>query len=140
MTSEQESLKKILENKGKAPIQLIAKQVRISNAYARLICVGLIRKGLVKQLQTRDWYQITAKGKRALGEKRSVKKKIQKKIKDLQKRVFHKKKIKKKTSKKPKPKKKSKKIKKSIKKAVTKKAIKKIIIKFLKNLFTPEQD
>jgi len=74
MNSEQEVLK-ILENKGKAHIQFIAKQMGISNNYARLICVGLARKRLIKQLQNKDWYEIKIKIKKI---KKNVSKKAKK--------------------------------------------------------------
>lgn len=77
MTSEQKAFE-ILKNKGKAHIQLIAKQMRISNEYARLICIGLARKRLIKQLQDRDWYEIKIKKK----VKKEAKKKIHKKPKN----------------------------------------------------------
>lgn len=73
MATEQEVLEKIAENNNKAHIQFIAKQMRISSDYARLICADLARKGLLEQAPGRDWYQITAKAE---------KKKIKRKSKD----------------------------------------------------------
>lgn len=77
MTSEQKAFE-ILKNKGKAHIQLIAKQMGISNEYARLICIGLAKKGLIKRFQDRDCYEIKIKKK----VKKEAKKKIYKKPKN----------------------------------------------------------
>ncbi|MFH1392336.1 MAG: hypothetical protein ABIG90_01460 [bacterium] len=59
MTTEQEILEKILEKKGEAPVQWIARQMKISNDYTRLICAGLDKKGLIEKLQGRDCYKVT---------------------------------------------------------------------------------
>jgi len=88
MTTEQEVSAKILENKGQASAQWIARQMRISNDYTRFICQKLVGKGLVDQFQTRDWYQITAKGKKELGfleEKKPLPQRTKKKIKQTNK-------------------------------------------------------
>jgi len=69
MATEQEVLKKISENNGKAHIQFIAKQAGISSDYARLICTDLVRKGLLEQALGRDWYQITKKTKKKARQK-----------------------------------------------------------------------
>jgi len=122
MSTELNLLKKISENKGKAPIQLITKQLKIGNDYARYLCRDLLKKGLVKKFKKKDWYSITLKGeketgkrekpvrkplKRSISRKKEVERKIQKKVS---------KKLKKKTKKKS-------------KKKITKRAIKKVKIK-----------
>ena len=95
MSTELNLLKKISENKRKAPIQLIAKQLKIGNDYARYLCRDLLKKGLVKKLKKRDWYRITLKGgkeigerkkpirkppKRSISRKKEIERKIQKKV------------------------------------------------------------
>lgn len=109
MSTEINILKKISENNGKVPIQLIAKQLGIGSDYVRYLCLELLKKGLVGKLKGRDWYKITPKGLKKLGKIEKPKKyPFEKKITDKKNRQ---KKVKKKV-----PKKIKKKIKKRIKK------------------------
>lgn len=100
MTTEQEALKKISENKSKVHIRLIARQMGISNDYARFLCLELAKKGFIEQVQ-RDWYQITSKeeNKKKPIEikvnkkpKKKIKKKKKKRIKKQTTKQFKKKK------------------------------------------------
>ncbi|MBU4351252.1 FeoC-like transcriptional regulator [Candidatus Parcubacteria bacterium] len=63
MTTELRVLKQILQDDKKASIQLIAKQLEMGNDYIRYLCEELLKKGLVKKLERRDWYEITQKGR-----------------------------------------------------------------------------
>ena len=67
MNTELNILKQISENKGKAPVQLIAKGLKMRNDYIRYLCIELIKKGLAKKLKGRDWYKITRKGQKEIG-------------------------------------------------------------------------
>ena len=101
MATELNILRQILENKGKASIQLIAKQLEIGVDYVRYLYLELLKKGLVQKLKKRDWYKITLKGLNKLGKiekpkkyhskkqipsKRKIKKRLKRKIKKITKR------------------------------------------------------
>ena len=122
MATELNILRQILENKGKASIQLIAKQLEIGVDYVRYLYLELLKKGLVQKLKKRDWYKITSKGLNKLGKIEKPKKYPSKKQIPSKKKI--RKRIKKKVSRKP-PKKTSKKPERKIKKRIKRK-IKKI--------------
>lgn len=73
MTTELNVLKKISENEGKASVQLIARDLKLGSDYIRYICGDLLKKGLLKKLNSRDWYGISQKGEKEL-ERREGKK------------------------------------------------------------------
>ena len=101
MSTELDVLKKISENKGKAPIQLIAKQLKMGNDYARYLCRDLLKKGLVKKFKKKDWYKITRRGQKEIGKteksmkkyKKKTKKRLKRKVKTLRKLRSRKKKV-----------------------------------------------
>lgn len=62
MTTERKVLKEILENNGQAPLQLIAQKIGMGHDYIKYLCEILSKKGLVKNLGSKDWYRITRKG------------------------------------------------------------------------------
>ena len=91
---ERETLKIILENKGKASVQLVAKELKMRNDYIRYLCLELIKKGLVRRLKKRDWYKITRRGEKEIGKltrkppkKRIFAKKRRKRKKKIKKRA-----------------------------------------------------
>lgn len=63
-STETQALKIIWENKGKAPISKIAKELRISTDYARLICGSLVRNKIIEFFEGQ--YQITDLGRKEL--------------------------------------------------------------------------
>lgn len=73
MTTELNVLKKISENEGKASVQLIARDLKLGSDYIRYICGDLLKKGLLKKLNSRDWYGISQRGEKEL-ERREGKK------------------------------------------------------------------
>lgn len=62
MTTEERVLKQILENGGEAPLQIIVKKLGMGSTYIGYLCKILAKKGLVKNLKSKDWYKITRKG------------------------------------------------------------------------------
>lgn len=72
MSTELDILKQISENKGEAPIRLIAKQLKIGNDYARYLCKELLKKGLVKKLNKKDWYKTSLKREKEAGKKEKL--------------------------------------------------------------------
>jgi len=101
MNTELNILKQISENKGKAPVQLIAKGLKMRNDYIRYLCIELIKKGLAKKLKGRDWYKITRKGQKEIGKteksmkkyKKKTKKRLKRKVKTPRKSRSRKKKV-----------------------------------------------
>jgi len=155
MNTELNILKQISENKGRASVQLIAKELRMRNDYIRYLCLELTKKGLVRRLKRRDWCKITQRGQREIGKlikkypskKRSVpkrmsRKKIKKRIKKKQKKkirrgfkstLFTHRKARKKPKHKPEKKTKKRPKRKAKKKAI-KRSIKKVKIKVKKKV------
>lgn len=68
MGSELEVLKKIWENNEKTSIKLISNQTGFGPDYIRYLCRSLSKKGHIRAVKNKPaWYEITAKGKKALG-------------------------------------------------------------------------
>lgn len=151
MTTELNVLKKISENEGKASVQLIARDLKLGSDYIRYICGDLLKKGLLKKLNSRDWYGISQRGERELERREEKKDKKEFSQKFKVKKLVKKKPVKKKrVVKKRKPVKKEKAEKqvrrKSIRKHTYKEAFEELekrkkssITSFFKKLFRPKR-
>ena len=90
MNSELEVLKKIWENNGKTYITLISHQAGFGIDYTRYICHCLFKKGQIKPVKKqRDWYIITAKGKRELKLRQLIKLKASRKASNVEKAIYY---------------------------------------------------
>lgn len=75
MTStEIQTFKIIWENKGRASVFKIARELKVGNDYCRVICGSLVRKGVVKFSKGR--YRITDLGKEVLEKMGVIKKSL----------------------------------------------------------------
>lgn len=69
MNTEQRVLKQITDRGGKALIRLIARDLKMNNDHVRYLCKELLKKGLLGELEKKDWYEITQKGWKRMGKK-----------------------------------------------------------------------
>lgn len=84
MNSELEVLKKIWENNEETYIGLISNQLGLSSDYIRFLCNCLKKKEQLKPIKgKRDWYEITAKGKKELSRRGIIKPEISRKVSKL---------------------------------------------------------
>lgn len=94
MTSELQVLKKIWEKEGKSCLKLLSSQAEFDIDYIRYLCNCLSKKGQIKPIKgKRDWYRITAKGKKELEFKHLIrpiiKPKVAKKIEETEKVIYY---------------------------------------------------
>ena len=67
MNTEQRVLKQIADRGGGALIRLIAGDLKMNNDHVRYLCKELLKKGLLRELEKKDWYEITPKGWKRIG-------------------------------------------------------------------------
>lgn len=90
MDSELQVLKKIWENKEESYVKLISSQTGLGTDYVHYLGHCLLKKNQIKPIQgKRDWYKITAKGKKELESRHLIRSKIAKKAANTEKVIYY---------------------------------------------------